>query len=135
LSRVRSRFKPGPPVLSLAKGLENDTFLRPSEIVTELLGVEQVAVLSGPSHAEEVSRGQPTSVVVAGRDIALIRWIQQRFGTDRFRVYTNLDPIGVELGGALKNIIGIAAGISDGLGFGDNTRAALMTRGLVEMTR
>jgi len=124
-----------PPILSLAKGLENGTFLRPSEILTELLGVDKVAVLSGPSHAEEVSRGQPTSVVVAGRDIELIRWIQQRCSTDRFRVYTNLDPIGVELGGALKNVIGIAAGISDGLGFGDNTRAALMTRGLVEMTR
>ncbi len=135
LSRVARQVKPGPPVLSLVKGLENDTFLRPSEIITQLLGVEQVAVLSGPSHAEEVSRGQPTSVVVAGPDIELIRWIQQHFRTDRFRVYTNLDLVGVELGGALKNIIGIAAGISDGLGFGDNTRAALMTRGLVEMTR
>ncbi len=135
LTRVARQVKPGPPILSLVKGLENNTFLRPSEILTELLGVEQVAVLSGPSHAEEVSRGQPTSVVVAGRDMELIRWIQQRFSTDRFRVYTNLDPIGVELGGALKNVIGIAAGISDGLGFGDNTRAALMTRGLVEITR
>ncbi len=134
-SRIADQVKAGPPILSLAKGLEIGTFLRPSEILAEVLGVDQVAVLSGPSHAEEVSRGQPTSVVVAGRDIQLIRWIQQRFSTDRFRVYTNLDPIGVELGGALKNVIGIAAGISDGLGFGDNTRAALMTRGLVEMTR
>lgn len=135
LERIRPGIQPGAPIVSLAKGLENSTFRRPSEILTEILGVEQVLVLSGPSHAEEVSRGQPTSVVVAGRDMQLMRWVQQAFSTDRFRVYTNLDPIGVELGGALKNVIGIAAGISDGLGFGDNTRAALMTRGLVEMTR
>jgi glycerol-3-phosphate dehydrogenase (NAD(P)+) len=135
LENIRGQIQPGPPIVSLAKGLENSTFRRPSEILTEVLGVEPVLVLSGPSHAEEVSRGQPTSVVVAGRDMQLIRWVQQCFSTDRFRVYTNLDPIGVELGGALKNVIGIAAGISVGLGFGDNTRAALMTRGLVEMTR
>jgi len=135
LESIRGQIQPGPPIVSLAKGLENSTFRRPSEILTEVLGVEPVLVLSGPSHAEEVSRGQPTSVVVAGRDMQLIRWVQQCFSSDRFRVYTNLDPIGVELGGALKNVIGIAAGISVGLGFGDNTRAALMTRGLVEMTR
>lgn len=135
LERVRPGLRPGAPIVSLAKGLENATFCRPSEILTQILGVEHVLVLSGPSHAEEVSRGQPTSVVVAGRDMDLMRWVQQVFSTDRFRVYTNLDPIGVELGGALKNVIGIAAGIGDGLGFGDNTRAALMTRGLVEMTR
>jgi glycerol-3-phosphate dehydrogenase (NAD(P)+) len=135
LQRIERLVQSGPPILSLAKGLEMTTFRRPSEILTELLSVEQVAVLSGPSHAEEVSHGQPTSVVVAGRNMTLIRWIQERFSTDRFRVYTNLDPVGVELGGAIKNIIGIAAGISFGLGFGDNTRAALMTRGLVEITR
>jgi glycerol-3-phosphate dehydrogenase (NAD(P)+) len=123
------------PVLSLAKGLENETFLRPTEILQELLGVDRVAVLSGPSHAEEVSRGRPTTVVAASTDLDLARWIQQRFSTDRFRVYTNLDVAGVELGGALKNIIGIAAGISDGLGFGDNAKSALLTRGLVEMAR
>ena len=110
----------GPPVLSLSKGVENMTFLRPTEILTQLLGVERVAVLSGPSHAEEMSRGFPTSVVVASADMKLARWIQEHFSTDRFRVYTNLDTVGVELGGALKNIIGIAAGISEGLGFGDN---------------
>jgi glycerol-3-phosphate dehydrogenase (NAD(P)+) len=134
--RVRAEAPaPYPPVLSLVKGVENDTFRRPTEILAELLGVGRVAVLSGPSHAEEVARGQPTSVVAAGQDPDLARWVQQRFSTDRFRVYTNPDLVGVELGGALKNIIGLAAGISDGLGFGDNTRAALMTRGLVEMTR
>jgi glycerol-3-phosphate dehydrogenase (NAD(P)+) len=135
LDTVRGRLRPGPPVVSLAKGIEKGTFLRPTEILQEVLGVEQVAVLSGPSHAEEMSRGLPTSVVAASNDLQLARWIQQRFSTERFRVYTNLDLVGVELGGALKNVIGIAAGISDGLGFGDNAKSALLTRGLVEMTR
>lgn len=135
LSRIAPALRGGRPVLSLAKGIENETFLRPSEIIAQVLGSDRVAVLSGPSHAEEVSRGLPTTVVVAGTDVELARAIQQRFTTDRFRVYTNLDLLGVELGGALKNIIGIAAGISDGLNFGDNTKSALLTRGLVEMTR
>jgi glycerol-3-phosphate dehydrogenase (NAD(P)+) len=135
LEPVARLIRPGPPVLSLSKGVENTTFLRPSEILTQVLGAERVAVLSGPSHAEETSRGYPTSVVVASQDVELARWIQARFSTERFRVYTNLDTVGVELGGALKNIIGIAAGISEGLGFGDNAKAALLTRGLVEMTR
>ncbi|HEY7312391.1 MAG TPA: NAD(P)H-dependent glycerol-3-phosphate dehydrogenase [Gemmataceae bacterium] len=135
LARIASTVAAGPPVLSLAKGLENGTFLRPTEIVTQMLGVEKVAVLSGPSHAEETSRGLPASVVAASRDLELARQIQQMFSTERFRVYTNRDPVGVELAGALKNIIGIAAGINDGLGLGDNAKAALLTRGLVEMTR
>jgi glycerol-3-phosphate dehydrogenase (NAD(P)+) len=122
-------------VLSLTKGIENTTFLRPTEVLREVLKVTHLAVLSGPSHAEEVSRGQPTSLVAASRDLELARWVQECFSTDRFRVYTNLDVIGVELGGALKNVIGLAAGIGDGLRFGDNTKAALLTRGLVEMTR
>jgi glycerol-3-phosphate dehydrogenase (NAD(P)+) len=124
-----------PPVISLTKGIENGTFLRPSEILADLLGAEEVVVLSGPSHAEEVSRGMPTSVVAASSDQALALRVQGFFPADRFRVYTNLDPVGVELGGALKNIIGLAAGICDGLGYGDNARAALLTRGLAEMTR
>jgi glycerol-3-phosphate dehydrogenase (NAD(P)+) len=135
LARVAAAVRPGPPVLSLTKGVENGTFLRPTEVVSEVLGVDRVAVLSGPSHAEEVSRGLPTSVVAASRDPELARQVQAGFGTDRFRVYTNRDPVGVELGGALKNVIGLAAGISDGLRFGDNAKAALLTRGLVEMTR
>jgi glycerol-3-phosphate dehydrogenase (NAD(P)+) len=135
LDRIAPLVRSGAPVLSLSKGVENTTFLRPSEILTQMLGVERVAVLSGPSHAEEMSRGFPTSVVVASPDMELARWIQACFSTDRFRVYTNLDTVGVELGGALKNIIGIASGISEGLGFGDNAKAALLTRGLVEMTR
>jgi glycerol-3-phosphate dehydrogenase (NAD(P)+) len=135
LSAVADRLRPGPPVLSLAKGIEEGTFLRPTEIVAQVLGATRLAVLSGPSHAEETSRGLPTSVVAASREPGLAEWVQQEFSTGRFRVYTNHDPLGVELGGALKNIIGIAAGISDGLGLGDNAKAALVTRGLVEMTR
>src|SRR5205085_3639041 len=88
-----------------------------------------------PSHAEEVSRGLPTTVVAASQDWELARWIQQCFSRESFRVYTNQDLLGVELGGALKNIIGIAAGIGDGLGFGDNSKSALLTRGVVEITR
>lgn len=123
------------PVLSLSKGLEIHTFKRPTEILSEILGIERLAVLSGPSHAEEVSRGLPASVVVASAELELASWIQHHFNSDRFRVYTNLDVLGVELAGALKNIIGIAAGISDGLGLGDNAKAALLTRGMVEMAR
>jgi glycerol-3-phosphate dehydrogenase (NAD(P)+) len=123
------------PVISLTKGLENGTFLRPSEVIRQVLGERTVAVLSGPSHAEEVARGKPTSLAVACTDSRFGSWIQEEFGTERFRVYTNQDLLGVELGGALKNVIGIAAGICDGLGFGDNAKSALVTRGLVEVTR
>jgi glycerol-3-phosphate dehydrogenase (NAD(P)+) len=135
LRRLVPAWRGDRPVLSLTKGFENETFLRPTEILHEVLGIRHVAVLSGPSHAEEVSRGLPTTVVTASADLELAGWIQARFSTDRFRVYTNRDMIGVELGGALKNVIGIAAGIGDGLGFGDNAKAALLSRGLVEMTR
>lgn len=135
LARFHGLGGPDTPVVSLTKGIELATFRRPSEIITETLGTDRVAALSGPSHAEEVSRGMPTSVVVAGADGALTAWVQKCFSTDRFRVYTNPDLVGVELAGALKNVIGIAAGICDGLGFGDNAKSALLTRGLVEMTR
>ncbi len=123
------------PALSLSKGMEIDTFLRPTQILHEVLGIKHVAALSGPSHAEEVSRGRPTSVVVAGVDEELTMSIQRAFNSERFRIYTNLDVIGVELAGALKNVIGIAAGACDGLGFGDNAKSALLTRALVEMAR
>jgi glycerol-3-phosphate dehydrogenase (NAD(P)+) len=139
LRQTIARFPPvltaDVPVISLTKGLEVGTFRRPSEIIGETLGTERLAVLSGPSHAEEVAHGMPTSVVVAANDPALGVWAQEKFGTDRFRVYTNSDLLGVELSGALKNVIGIAAGVCDGLGFGDNAKAALLTRGMVEMTR
>jgi glycerol-3-phosphate dehydrogenase (NAD(P)+) len=135
LERFKDLSKPATPVVSLTKGIELATFRRPSEIITEILGTDRVVALSGPSHAEEVSRGMPTSVVIAGPDSGLTAWMQRCFSTDRFRVYTNTDLIGVELAGAIKNVIGIAAGICDGLGFGDNAKSALLTRGLVEMTR
>jgi glycerol-3-phosphate dehydrogenase (NAD(P)+) len=135
LKRIAGQIPASCPVLSLTKGLEIATFRRPTEIIAETLSERPLAVLSGPSHAEEVARGLPTTLVAASQDLALARWVQERFSTDRFRVYTNLDLIGVELAGALKNIIGIAAGISDGLGFGDNAKSALLTRGLTEMAR
>src|SRR5262249_14435210 len=126
---------PGKPVLSLVKGMEVATFRRPTEIIAEVLGPRPLAILSGPSHAEEVARGMPTTLVAASEDLSLAKWAQQSFATERLRVYTNLEMIGVELAGALKNIIGIAAGICDGLAFGDNAKAALLTRGLAEMAR
>ena len=125
----------GTPLLSVAKGIENKTLLRPSQIIREILGRVHVAVLSGPSHAEEVSRRMPTSVSVASTGHALAVEVQQLLTTEYFRPYTSDDVTGVELGGALKNVIGIAAGISDGLGFGDNAKSALITRGLAEITR
>jgi len=123
------------PVVSVVKGLENGTFLRPSEIVSDVLGQRAVVSLSGPSHAEEVARRLPASVVAGCGDLTLAKRVQSLFSTDRFRVYTNLDLIGVELGGALKNVIAIAAGICDGFQYGDNAKSALITRGQVEMTR
>ena len=123
------------PIVSVVKGLENETFLRPSEMICDVLGARPVVALGGPSHAEEIARRLPASVVAASEDLAVAKSVQQIFSTDRFRVYTNADLLGVELGGALKNVIGIAAGICDGCGFGDNAKSALMTRGLVEMNR
>ncbi len=133
--RFRAFAQRDVPVVSLTKGIEIETFYRPSEILAETLGVSRVVVVSGPSHAEEVARGMPTSVVAASPDAALAGWVQDQLGGERFRVYTNTDLIGVELAGALKNVLGIAAGACDGLHFGDNAKAALLTRGLVEMTR
>lgn len=135
LGRFRGLARPGLRAVSLTKGIEAATFERPTEIIAGVLGVSDLAVLSGPSHAEEVARGMPTSVVVASPEAELAGWVQREFGTDRFRVYTTGDTAGVELAGALKNVIGIAAGVCDGLGFGDNAKAALLTRGVVEMTR
>ncbi|MCU0702798.1 MAG: NAD(P)-dependent glycerol-3-phosphate dehydrogenase [Fimbriiglobus sp.] len=135
LARFRPFTRPDLPVISLTKGIEVDTFRRPTEILSEMLGVKRLCVLSGPSHAEEVARGQPTSVVAASPDAELAAWVQRHVGGERLRVYTNADLIGVELAGALKNVLGIAAGLCDGLNFGDNTKSALLTRGLVEMQR
>ncbi len=125
-------------IVSASKGVELETLMLVSQIYEELLPGEQFrkfAALSGPTFAREVAREMPTAVVAASADAAIAGHVQKSFTTGYFRVYTNDDVTGVELGGAIKNVIAIAAGISDGLGFGHNTRAALITRGLAEMTR
>ena len=128
------------PVLfaHVSKGIEPDTHKRISEVMEEELDqsvCEGIAVLSGPSHAEEVIRNQPTTVTAAAKDMEHARRVQDLFMNQDFRVYTNDDVVGVEIGGALKNVIALAAGVTDGLGFGDNAKAALITRGLAEITR
>jgi glycerol-3-phosphate dehydrogenase (NAD(P)+) len=123
------------PILNAAKGIEKKTLKTCSQIAAEVLPANRFAAISGPSHAEEVGRGLPTTVVAASADTELAAYVQDVFMTNRFRVYTNDDVIGVELGGALKNIIALGAGISDGLGFGDNAKAAMMTRGITEIAR
>ncbi len=135
LTALRPALTKNRPVISVVKGIENETFLRPSQIIEDVLGSRAVVALSGPSHAEEIARRLPATVVAASGDVALARQVQEMFSNDRFRVYTNADLIGVELAGALKNVIGLAAGMCDGLGFGDNAKSALMTRGIVEITR
>lgn len=122
-------------VVSVAKGFCEETRCRLTQTAAEVLGRHDVAALSGPSHAEEVARGVPTAVVIASEDCEQAKRLQVRFSSPRFRVYTSTDPIGVELGGAVKNVLALAIGMSDGLGFGDNSRAALITRGLAEMAR
>ena len=135
LTQHRQALSATVPIVSVLKGIENETLLRPSQIIEEVLGNIRVVVLAGPSHAEEIARRLPASVVAASADHSLACLVQEVFSTDRFRVYTNEDVVGVELGGALKNVLAIAVGICDGLGFGDNAKSALMTRGLVEMSR
>ena len=134
-AKFRGLVPSGTLVISLTKGLCENSHCRMSELAQSILGVDTIAVLSGPSHAEEVARGVPTAVVAAAEDEAVARRVQQLFNGPLFRVYTSTDPLGVEIGGAVKNVIAIAVGASDGLGFGDNTRAALITRGLAEITR
>jgi len=121
--------------VSCSKGFERGTLELPSRRLATCLPDAAIAVLSGPSHAEEVSRGLPTTVVVASADSAVARRAQELFTAPYFRIYTSSDPLGVEIGGAAKNVIALAAGISDGLGFGDNARAALICRGCSEITR
>ena len=122
-------------IVNVAKGVEKPTLLRLSEVAHILRRDLKYVTLSGPSHAEEVGRFLPTTVVVSSEDMSAAEYIQDVFMTDRFRVYTNDDLCGVEMGGALKNIIALGAGISDGIGYGDNAKAALMTRGIAEITR
>jgi glycerol-3-phosphate dehydrogenase (NAD(P)+) len=128
---------PSADVLSVVKGLERGTLLRMSQVIAEATGIapERIAALSGPNLAAEVARNLPTSAVVAATDVALAERIVARLARRRFRLYVNQDILGVELAGALKNVIAIAAGAADGLGFGDNGKAGLLTRGLAEMMR
>ncbi|GAB6157005.1 NAD(P)H-dependent glycerol-3-phosphate dehydrogenase [Desulfotomaculum varum] len=131
-------IKPDAVIINVAKGLEESSRQRLSEVFADEAGADALsryAVLSGPSHAEEVGCHIPTAVVAASQDIATAGYVQDLFMTRDFRVYTNPDLVGVELGGALKNIIALGTGIADGLGYGDNTKAAMMTRGLAEITR
>lgn len=135
LARVAPAMPPGVPLVSATKGIETDSLALMSEVVAQVLPAAPLAVLSGPSFALEVHRGQPTAVVAASDDAAVARVVQETFTTPRFRVYSNADVVGVELAGALKNVIAVAAGMLEGLGLGDNARAALLTRGLAEIAR
>ena len=134
LETFKPHLKPEALIVSATKGLDETTHQRMSEVAADVLE-HDVAILSGPSHAEEVARGVPTAVTVAGTDFQTLEKIQAAFSGKTFRVYTSTDVIGVELGGTLKNVIAVAAGILDGIGLGDNSKAALMTRGLAEISR
>ncbi len=131
----KSGYSKNAVYLSVTKGIEIDTFKRMSEIIYEELGKVKLAVLSGPTIAHEVAAGVPTAAVIASANIKIRKQLQGVFMTDKFRIYTNSDVVGVELGGSLKNVIAIACGISDGLGFGSNTKASLLARGLAEISR
>lgn len=136
LDRLAALNLPGNPVLvNVAKGIEVPSLKRMSELVTDILGPRPYVALSGPSHAEEVAQRIPTAVVAAAAVRENADLVQRAFMNDVLRVYTASDVVGVELGGALKNVLALAAGMCDGMGFGDNTKAALMTRGIVEMAR
>lgn len=132
---LKPYIKPEQIIVNVAKGLEDGTLFTLQEVISDVLPDNVVLVLSGPSHAEEVARNIPTSVVVASKNDTIIHDVQDVFMNEVFRVYGSIDTLGVELGGSLKNVIALAAGISDGLGFGDNTKAALMTRGMAEISR
>ncbi len=138
LKQALADVSPQAVIVSASKGIENDSLMLLSQVFEEVLPTslhQNIGFLSGPSFAKEVSSGMPTAVVAAARDALVAEEIQNTFSTEKFRVYTHNDIIGVELGGAMKNVIALAAGVADGLGFGHNTRAALITRGLAEMTR
>lgn len=133
--RFKDHVKEGSIVISVAKGFEEGSLLRLSQVIKEVIPGCRVAALSGPSHAEEVGKGMATAVVAASEDISVAEEVQDTFMTPMFRVYTSTDLTGVEMGGAMKNLIALAAGITDGVGYGDNAKAALMTRGMVEISR
>lgn len=127
--------KEGQIIVDVAKGIEEDTLMTLSQQIEEEIPQANVAVLSGPSHAEEVGRGLPTAVVIGAKTEETARYLQEMFMNHVFRVYISSDMLGMELGGALKNVIALAAGIADGMGYGDNTKAALITRGIAEIAR
>jgi len=138
LSRATDAIAPDVPIVSLSKGVEQGSYLRMTEVTADVLRehpTDRIGVLTGPNLAREVAEGQPTASVIAMRNDEVARSLQQLFMTQTFRVYTNPDVVGCEIAGALKNVIAIAAGISAGLGYGDNTKAALITRGLAELAR
>ena len=135
LQPLAAAVPPGSVLLSATKGLEPSSALRMSELLSQVVPGRPVAVLSGPSFAREVAAGLPTALVVASTDAAMARTLQERLSAPAFRLYTNRDLVGVEIGGALKNVMAIATGLSDGLGLGENARAALITRGLAETGR
>ena len=128
-------IKDGEIIVNIAKGIEEETYMTMSEVIKSEIPRCKLAVMSGPSHAEEVSRGIPTTNTIASEDMRVAEYVQDLFMNQNFRIYTNTDIKGVELGGSLKNVIALCCGILDGMGLGDNTKAALMTRGLVEMKR
>ncbi len=139
IRKTASQMKPFIPegriVVNVAKGIEESTLLTLDKQIKEEIPQAEVAVLSGPTHAEEVGRGMPTTIVAAAKKKATAEYVQEIFSSEVFRVYTSPDVLGVELGAALKNVVALAAGMADGLGYGDNTKAALITRGLAEISR
>lgn len=132
---MASLVKEGQVIVNVAKGIEEKTLLTLSQIIEEEIPQANVAVLSGPSHAEEVGRGIPTTIVVGAKDKETAEYLQNIFMNEVFRVYISPDVLGIELGAALKNVVALAAGIADGLGYADNTKAALITRGITEIAR
>ncbi len=133
--RLKGLLNPGTIVVNVAKGIEEGTTYTMGQIIEEELPESKVCVLSGPSHAEEVARKMPTTVVVSGPDEATAKYLQDVFASKVFRVYASRDMLGIEIGGSLKNVIALAAGIADGIGYGDNIKAALITRGIREIAR
>lgn len=135
LTELKQTIRPSVPILSLAKGFEEGTDLRMSQIIADVLPSHPAGVLTGPNLAKEIMSGYAAASVIAMTDTSIMRGLQDVFRSGLFRVYTNTDVVGCELGGALKNVIAIACGMGDGMGVGDNTRAAVITRGLAELTR
>lgn len=135
LENIRGKISKETIIVNLSKGIEVETLDRISEISSEVLKDNPFVALSGPSHAEEVGKDIPTTLVASSSNLKAAEIIQREFSTSIFRIYTNPDLVGVEIGGALKNIIALAAGMNDGLGYGDNSKAALMTRGIYEMSK